>query len=230
MWHRPQPWCYMKLYDNAEKPDVIFCDNHLLIAAKPSGWLTQPNGEGTPDLEAFAKAWVKEEFQKPGAVFLHCIHRLDKPVSGLVLFAKTSKALSRLNELSRAGEIRRSYFAEVEGVVPKKSGTLEHFLIHGDHRALLAKPTDKEAKKAILHYEVVAYKDHSTAVKIELQTGRYHQIRAQFAAMGHPVFGDMKYGAKTDAGPSIHLACIHLSFTHPVTQEAMCFDWEAPFA
>src|SRR5579863_5045033 len=123
-----QPWFCMKLSGSANDPDVIYCDNHLLVVVKPCGWLTQPNGEAVPDVESFAKAWVKREFQKPGAVFLHCIHRLDRPVFGLVLLAKTSKALSRLNELSRDKAIQRTYLAEVEGILPQKKGSLEHFL------------------------------------------------------------------------------------------------------
>lgn len=225
-----QLWCFMKLFDNAEKPDVLFCDNHLLIAAKPCGWLTQPNGTGSPDLETFAKAWVKREFNKPGAVFLHCIHRLDRPVFGLVIFAKTSKALSRLNEISRDKGIERNYLAEVEGILPQKEGRLEHFLIHGEHRALLAKESDKEAKKSILHYKVASFKEHSTVVTIDLETGRYHQIRAQFSAIGHPVVGDAKYGASLESRDAIHLACTDLAFAHPVTKEILRFHCEAPFA
>jgi 23S rRNA pseudouridine1911/1915/1917 synthase len=220
----------MKLSGNAQNPDVIFCDNHFLIATKPCGWLTQPNGMDSPDLESFAKEWVKREFQKPGAVFLHCIHRLDKPVFGLVIFAKTSKALSRLNELSRAGGIERFYIAEVEGILPQKEGILEHYLIHGEHRALLAKASDKEAKKATLHYSVVSFEEHTTVVEIELKTGRYHQIRAQFSAIGHPIVGDKKYGARQDCGDAIHLACTHIILLHPVTREKLEFTCAAPFA
>jgi 23S rRNA pseudouridine1911/1915/1917 synthase len=220
----------MKLFGNAQTPDVIFCDNHLLVATKPCGWLTQPNGEGCPDLETFAKAWVKREFDKPGAVFLHCIHRLDRPVFGLVLFAKTSKALSRLNEFSRDGKIHRMYVAEVEGILSQSQGTLEHFLIHGEHRALLAKESERDAKRAVLHYTVVSIQEHSTIVKVELQTGRYHQIRAQFSAIGHPIIGDAKYGASKDLGDTIHLACTDLKFPHPVTREAIDLHTEAPFA
>ena len=118
----------MKSSGNENTPDIVFCDNHLLVAEKPAGWLTQPDDTDRDSLEVFAKAWVKREFSKPGEVFLHCIHRLDRPVSGLVLFARTSKALSRLNEASRAGEIQRKYLAEVEGIVAGKQGTLEHWL------------------------------------------------------------------------------------------------------
>jgi len=219
----------MKLFGNEPVPDIVFCDNHLLIAAKPSGWLTQPNGEGCPDLESFAKDWVKKEFHKPGAVFLHCIHRLDKPVFGLVCFAKTSKALSRLNELSRQGKISRRYEAEVEGILPQKEGTLEHFLIHGEHRAIVAKSSDKEAKKAVLHYSVISFEEHTTRVSIDLQTGRYHQIRAQFGAIGHPVVGDTKYGGRAGSEDAIHLACTDLKFVHPVTHEEVAFHTDAPF-
>ena len=225
-----QPWYYMKLSGNEQTPDVLFCDNHLLVVAKPCGWLTQPNGLGGPDLEAYAKAWVKREFNKPGDVFLHCIHRLDKPVFGLVLFAKTSKALSRLNEFSREGKIRRWYVAEVEGILPHATGFLEHFLIHGDFRAIVAKESDREAKRSILHYTVVSILEHSTLVKIELQTGRYHQIRAQFSAIGHPVVGDGKYGASKDREEAIHLACTDLQFPHPITREIIDLHTVAPFA
>lgn len=171
--------------------------------------------------------WKK--IQKPGAVFIHCIHRLDRPVRGLVLFAKTSKALSRLNELSRKGEIERIYVAEVEGILAQHQATLEHFLIHGEHHALVAKANDKEAKKAILHYEVLCLKEHSTLVQITLETGRYHQIRAQFGAISHPVIGDAKYGGE-GRGDCIHLACTKLQFIHPVTKELVKAQCVAPFA
>ncbi len=215
----------MKLSDS----EVIYCDNHLLVASKPSGLLTQPDEAGSPSLEAFAKAWVKQEYQKPGNVFLHAIHRLDKPVSGLVLFARTSKALTRLNELSRTMGIQRSYIAELDGILSQKRGRLEHYLIHAEHRATIAKRTDKEAKHARLEFEVLRFQQHTTLVQIDLETGRYHQIRAQFGAIGHPILGDRKYGSKTGDGLSIHLHCAELAFTHPVTHETQHFSSPAPF-
>ena len=208
-------------------PEIVFCDNHLLVAAKPAGLLTQPDESGKFSLEEWAKVWVKKEFNKPGNVFLHCIHRLDKPVSGLVLFARTSKALSRLNEQSRHLEIQRTYIAEVEGILSQKEGRLDHYLIHGDHAAIVAKEGDRDAKHARLTYEVLRFLQHSTLVSIELETGRYHQIRAQFSAIGHPVVGDGRYGAKPL--PSIHLHSAKLSFQHPVTQEILRFESPAPF-
>ncbi len=216
---------------DSENPDILFCDNHIVIAFKPAGWLTQPDDTKRSDLESFAKEWVKQEFKKTGAVFLHCIHRLDRPVSGLVLFAKTSKALTRLNEASRANEIRRWYIAEVEGILLQKSSVLEHFLIHGDHQAIISTSKNTDARKALLTYQVLALKEHSTLVQIELQTGRYHQIRAQFSAIGHPVIGDTRYKAKASLGEGgILLSCTDLKFSHPVTREEMAFHSEAPFS
>ncbi len=209
---------------------ILFCDNHLLVANKPAGLLTQPDDSGDPSLEERAKAWVKQEYSKPGKVYLHAIHRLDRPVSGLVLFARTSKALSRLNEQSRNQEIQRTYCAEVEGILPEKEGKLDHYLIHGDHRALIGKATDKEAKHARLLYRVVRFLTHSTIVSIELETGRYHQIRAQFSAIGHPVVGDRRYGSKSGEEEAIHLHCAKLAFKHPVTKEVQAFESPAAFA
>lgn len=211
----------MKYLDSA---DICFCDNHLLVASKPAGLLTQPDASNDESLEAFVKEWTKKEYQKEGAVFLHCIHRLDRPVSGLVLFARSSKALSRLNEQSRAMEIQRIYIAEVEGVLPEKIGRLNHYLIHGDHRAIVAKEGAEGAKHARLSFEALHYMPHSTLVRIELETGRYHQIRAQFGAIGHPVIGDKKYGSKSGDGSAIRLHCAQISFAHPVTKEILNFE------
>lgn len=223
-------WYFMKLSDSASSPDILFCDNHLLIAYKPAGWLTQPDQTKRDDLESFAKEWVKREWGKPGAVFLHCIHRLDRVASGLVLFAKTSKALTRLNEASRQQEIGRWYVAEVEGIVAKKEGRLEHFLVHGEHQAIVSTKGNPEAKQSLLSYRVLKIKEHSTLVQIELQTGRYHQIRAQFSAIGHPVVGDRRYQAHSGSGEAILLCCTDLKFFHPVTREEMVFKREPDFS
>ncbi len=206
---------------------VLFVDNHILVANKPAGFLTQPDGSSTPDLEAEMKEWVKSEYQKPGAVFLHAVHRLDKPVSGLVLFARTSKALSRLNEQVREGRIRRIYFAEVEGIVAANEGRLEHYLRHGSHSAILSTKNDLEAKLAILSYSVEGRSEKTSFLRIELHTGRYHQIRAQCAAIGHPIVGDHRYGAQ--GAQSIHLHCMSLLLIHPVTKEELSFLAPPPF-
>lgn len=221
MSHLLQPYSFMKYSDS-----VIYCDNHILVADKPAGWLTQPDGSGTPDLETAMKEYVKKKYGKPGDVFLHAVHRLDRPVGGLVLFARTSKALSRLNEQVRDGAIKRIYFAEVEGVLEPKEGQLEHLLLHGDHRAVVS--TSPEAKLARLHYRVESHKENRTRVVIELQTGRYHQIRAQFSAIGHPIVGDSRYGAREE-GQTIHLHCACLIFLHPVTKLELTFESRPPF-
>lgn len=209
--------------------EVIFADNHILIANKPAGLLTQPDDTGSDSLEAQAKKWVKQTYHKEGNVFLHAVHRLDKPVSGLVLFAKTSKALSRLNEQMRNQEIQRVYIAEIEGVLPYKEGKLDHYLVHKEHKAVVGQKEDPEAKHARLTYEVLQTSSHTTCVRIELETGRYHQIRAQFSAIGHPVVGDFRYGAKKRVDEQIHLHCAKLSLKHPVTQEVATFESSPPF-
>jgi 23S rRNA pseudouridine1911/1915/1917 synthase len=214
---------------NSSDIEIVFSDNHILVAVKPCGLLTQPDDSGDDSLEAFAKEWVKKEYKKPGNVYLHAIHRLDRPVSGLVLFARTSKALSRLNEQSRDQEIQRTYMAEVEGILPANEGLLNHYLIHGDHRAIVAKASDKDAKHARLTFKVIRFQKHSTLVAIELETGRYHQIRAQFSASGHPIVGDKRYGGKEGDGKEIHLHCAKMAFEHPVTKEVSIFESEAPF-
>lgn len=209
--------------------EPIFCDNHLLIVDKPSHLLTQPDQTGNDSLEEMCKLWVKKKYHKPKAVYLHCIHRLDRPASGLVLFARTSKCLSRLNEQSRLNEIQRIYIAEVEGSLSQKEGRLDHYLIHGDRKAILAKQTDPQAKHARLTYRILEHRPHSTLVEIELETGRYHQIRAQFSATGHAVLGDLRYGAKTGDGQTIHLHCARLIFQHPITNEVLDFKVTPPF-
>jgi 23S rRNA pseudouridine1911/1915/1917 synthase len=195
--------------------ESIFCDNHLLILKKPAGISTQP------DFHEMAKSWVKEAFSKPGNVFLEPLHRLDKPVSGMVLFARTSKALSRLNETMRERKIQKFYLGWVEGIVPEK-GTLEHCLIHGNFRAHV----DSEGKKAILHFRRLETKKNASLVEIELVTGRYHQIRAQFGAKGHPILGDQKYGAKEMRG-KIALHHHKLLFPHPISKEEITVQYPA---
>lgn len=194
----------------------IFCDNQILILKKPANIATQP------EFHLQAKEWVKEKFSKPGNVFLEPIHRLDKPVSGLVLFARTSKALSRLNEAMRNRTIRKFYRAEVEGILPQDEGTLEHFLMHGEFRAHVVEEGHPEGKKATLHYKIIRKNKNSTEIEIELHTGRYHQIRAQFAAIGHPVLGDNKYGS-THSGALV-LQHHKLILEHPTTKETMSFS------
>lgn len=196
---------------------IKYEDNHVLVADKPHGILTQ-EGEGD-SLEQRCKQYIKEKYNKPGNVFLAAVHRLDKPAAGLVLFARTSKALSRLNESMRAGLISKTYVAKVEGILEEKEATLEHNLIHGDHKAFVSE--DPSAKKALLTYKVLREDRNVSTVEIKLITGRYHQIRAQFAAIGHPLVGDRKYGSQI-ASANLQLVHAEISFPHPITKEITC--------
>jgi 23S rRNA pseudouridine1911/1915/1917 synthase len=205
--------------------EIIFCDNHLLVVAKPTGISTQPHVGLGVNLLNQAKAWLKKQFQKPGNVFLEPVHRLDKPASGLVLFARTSKALSRLQEMMRQKEIGKTYFAWVEGVLPAREGTLEHHLLHDEYRARVVSPSHPQAKLALLHYRTqIDQKNGKSLVEIQLETGRYHQIRAQFAAIGCPVVGDTKYGSSFPLKKD-QIALHHggLKFFHPVTKSPLSF-------
>jgi 23S rRNA pseudouridine1911/1915/1917 synthase len=203
--------------------EVIFCDNHILIVSKPAGLSTQPHPGSEDNLTDQAKAWIKKEYQKPGNVFLEPVHRLDKPVSGMVLFARTSKALSRLQEMMRQRLISKTYFAWVEGTLENPEGTLEHYLVHDEHKARVANATHPEAKLARLHYKVLKKKEDRCLVEIDLETGRYHQIRAQFAAIKCPVIGDAKYGSShRDDRIALHHGLLELH--HPVSKEKLRFE------
>lgn len=204
--------------------DVLFEDNHVLVINKPSGIPTQ-DAPSQESLEAIAKAWLKDKYSKPGAVFLHAIHRLDKPVSGIVVFAKTSKALSRLNEEIRLKKTKKQYLALVEGSFSKNEGVLQHYLFHGEHKALPSNP--KEGQLAKLRYFVL----QEGLLAILLETGRYHQIRAQLSLAGHPIIGDEKYGSNLPFKKNA-IALHHYAFSiaHPVTKEILVFTAPCPFA
>lgn len=207
----------------------LFEDNHLLILNKPTGLLTQPSGTEQDSLEQQAKAWIKAVYHKPGNVFLEAVHRLDKPVSGVVVFGKTSKALSRLNASMRAKETRKMYWAWVEGVLSADEGELEHFLLHDEFHAKVVQEGHPEGKLARLTYQVLQRKDNRTLVEIELATGRYHQIRLQFAALGYPIWGDRKYGGKQQYEPdAIALHHRSLQLPHPISQALMTFEAPPP--
>jgi 23S rRNA pseudouridine1911/1915/1917 synthase len=205
--------------------EVLYVDNHILVVNKPAGIATQPSPTSDESLEQLCKEWIKKEYQKPGNVFLHALHRLDKPVSGIVLFARTSKALSRLNESMREKKMQKVYLAKVEGKLMPMQGTLEHYLIHGDHIAHLCSSSASGAKRAVLHYTVKEHRGGISVVEIALETGRYHQIRAQMSGVGHPVVGDRKYGSSSASlNGSIELQHARFSFPHPITHEQLTFS------
>lgn len=210
--------------------DVLYEDNHLIAINKPAGLLSQSTELENDSAETRAQAWLKEKYQKPGNAFAAVVHRLDKPVSGILLIAKTSKALSRMNQTIRSKEMQKTYYAFVEGLLNKKEGTLNHFLIHGDHCSIVSNSNNKEAKQAKLHYKVLEEFSKISVIEVDLETGRYHQIRCQFAATGHPIVGDKRYGGKNTLlnMPTnvIALHHIRLSFIHPVTKTLI--NIEAP--
>ncbi|MCC6684002.1 MAG: RluA family pseudouridine synthase [Bacteroidia bacterium] len=203
---------------------VLFEDNHLIAVEKRSGQSVQPEPGKPVSLEEEVKQYIKNKYQKPGDVFLGVIHRLDMPVSGVVLFARTSKALERMNKLFHDREVHKWYIANVHGAPDDETGLITHYLKR-DEKRNFTKAFINEApgtQKAQLEYEVLMHKKNSTILKIKLLTGRKHQIRAQLAALGCPIIGDTKYGSdKSLPEHAIRLQSAELSFIHPVTGEAI---------
>ena len=206
---------------------ILYADNHLLAINKPAGMLTQASGQVELNVEDWARHWIRVEKNKPGAVFLHAVHRLDRVVSGVVLFARTSKALSRLNEAMREGRSRKIYHAWVEGIPEQEKATCTDYLLHGDYRAELATEKEPDAKKAILHYTLLRSKAGQALLEIELITGRYHQIRVQLSALGCPIRGDSKYGAQKGS-TAIGLHHKQLTIEHPVKCEPLLITAPLP--
>lgn len=209
--------------------DILYVDNHLLALNKPAGLVTQPSGAHEDSLESRAKAWVGKTYAKPGAVFLEAVHRIDRPVSGVVLLARTSKALSRVQESVRRRAVRKVYWAVVEGCPEPAQGHLEDWLVHDPHHARVVPSGTPEARLAVLDYAVIQAQGGQTLVEILLHTGRYHQIRAQLAHCGCPVVGDGRYGARA-ALPDGVIALHHRELTveHPVKHEALTFVAPCP--
>lgn len=209
--------------------DILFSDNHLLALNKPSGLATQESGTHHDNLEDRARAWVKQEKNKPGDVYLHAVHRLDRAASGIVLCARTSKALSRLNTAIRNRAVEKIYIALVSGTCPKASGTLEHYLRHGSHHAEITAKGARNAKKAVLDYSVLSGNGTFSLIRIKLHTGRYHQIRAQLSGIHCPIIGDTRYGSDITCGKN-RIALHHsaLNIEHPVRKEKLSLNADIP--
>ncbi len=197
--------------------DIVYEDNHVIAVKKPAGLLTQPSGTKEDNLEDRVKAYIKKRDAKPSNVFLEAVHRLDKPAFGLVVFAKTSKALSRLNAAQREKKFRKFYRAGIEGALPSKEGTLANTLYHDHHRARVVSSGHPKGKEAILHYRALK----SGLVEIELVTGRYHQIRAQLSHIGCPILGDKKYGSTRPFPSGIYLEHFRVEFPHPINNKPL---------
>ena len=211
--------------------EVVYEDNHIIIVNKQSGEIVQGDKTGDRPLSDIVKDYIKEKYAKPGAVFLGVVHRLDRPVSGLVVFARTSKALTRLNKMFAEGEVRKTYWAIVKNAPREPVGTLEHWLVRNEKQnKSYAYPTEKpNAKKAILKYKVIGQSDHYTLLEVQLMTGRHHQIRCQLAAMGCPIKGDLKYGApRSNPDGSISLLSRRVDFIHPVSKERITIEAPLP--
>lgn len=211
-------------------PAILFEDNHLLIANKPPGCLTQPDATGNNSLQIQLQHYLKEKYHKAGNVFLEPIHRLDKPVSGIAVFARTSKALSRLQVQMKAQSIGRYYIAWVMGALARPAGQLKHYLLHGDHRAFIASSNIPSAKEALLSYYTLLTEGLWSLVEVKLHTGRYHQIRAQLAACGCPILGDKRYGSAIDAYTPQGIALHHIwgQFQHPITKVTLAVTAPLP--
>ena len=215
--------------------EVIYEDNHIIIVNKKSGEIVQGDKTGDRPLSDIVKDYIKEKYAKPGAVFLGVVHRLDRPVSGLVVFARTSKALSRLNKMFAEGEVHKTYWAIVRREGVRSEGdewqTLEHWLVRNEkqNKSYAYDHEKPNAKKAVLKYRVLSHSDNYSLLEVQLLTGRHHQIRCQLAAMGCPIKGDLKYGApRSNPDGSISLLSRRVEFVHPVSKETIIAEAPLP--
>ena len=201
---------------------VVYEDNHIIVVNKTASEIVQADKTGDTPLSETVKQYLKEKYQKPGNAFLGVTHRLDRPVSGLVIFAKTSKALTRLNEMFRAGEVKKTYWAVVKNAPKESEGELVHFLVRNEKQNK-SYAYDKEvpnSKKAVLDYRLIGRSDNYYLLEVDLKTGRHHQIRCQLAKMGCPIKGDLKYGSpRSNPDGSICLHARRVRFVHPVSKE-----------
>ena len=211
--------------------NVVYEDNHIIIVNKQSGEIVQGDKTGDRPLSDIVKDYIKEKYQKPGAVFLGVAHRLDRPVSGLVVFARTSKALARLNKMFAEGEVHKTYWAIVKNAPRWCEGTLEHWLVRNEkqNKSYAYDHERPNAKKAILKYRALSHSDNYTLLEVNLMTGRHHQIRCQLAAMGCPIKGDLKYGApRSNPDGSISLMARRVEFIHPVSKAPIIVEAPVP--
>jgi len=212
------------------KDQIIYQDNHLIVINKLPGQIVQGDKTGDTPVTEHVKAYIKEEFNKPGEVYLGLPHRIDRPTSGICVLARTSKALTRLNKLFQTKEaVQKTYLAVVDNLPEKTEGILEHYLLKNEkqNKSYVTKDT-KKGKLAKLSYKVLASSDNYHLLEVNLLTGRHHQIRAQLSNMGSTIKGDVKYGARrANENRSIHLHAYKIAFTHPVKQEKI--EMKAPF-
>ena len=209
--------------------DVVYEDNHLIIVNKSSSEIVQGDKTGDKPLAEMVKEYIKQKYHNPGNVFLGVVHRLDRPVSGLVVFARTSKALARLNEMFRTKEVHKTYWAIVGNCPPTEEGELVHWLVRNEkqNKSYAYDKEKPEAKKAVLDYKLIGRSERYFLLEVDLKTGRHHQIRCQLAKMGCPIKGDLKYGSpRSNPDGSICLHARRVRFVHPVSKQEI--DVTAP--
>ena len=210
---------------------ILYEDNHIIVVSKTSGEIVHGDKTGDKTLCDSVKEYIKEKYAKPGNVFLGIAHRLDRPVSGIVIFAKTSKALSRLNNMFRDGEVHKLYWAITQNMPQKEEDTLTHWIVRNEKQNK-SYAYDREkpgSKKAMLHYKVISSTDNYTLLAVNLMTGRHHQIRCQLSAIGCPIKGDLKYGSRrSNNDGSISLHARKVEFVHPVSKQPMCIEAPVP--
>ncbi|SUB76912.1 RluA family pseudouridine synthase [Porphyromonas macacae] len=212
-------------------PTVLYEDNHLLIIAKKPGEIVQGDKTGDEPLVELLKNWLKEKYSKPGNVFLGVVHRLDRPVGGVVVFAKTSKGLSRMSELFRKGDVKKTYWAVVCRKPPKNEDTITHHLVRNEkqNKSYAYSTPQPSSKEARLSYKLLSSTDKYHLLEVRLHTGRHHQIRCQLAAIGCVIKGDLKYGApRSNPDGSIGLLSRNISFIHPVSDKDIDVTAPAP--
>ena len=205
--------------------NIVYEDNHLLVVEKPINVIVQEDNTKDKDLLTILKEYLKKKYNKPGNVYLGLIHRLDRPVGGIMVFAKTSKAASRLSEQVRTHKLKKTYYAVVCGQA-KISDTLHDRLLKDTKNNIVK--VDPRVKEAILSYTLIDHKENLSLIKIDLKTGRSHQIRVQFSSRHMPLWGDQKYNNKSSVGEQIALFASSLSFEHPITKETLSFSLELP--
>ncbi|WP_337386435.1 RluA family pseudouridine synthase [Prevotella sp.] len=211
--------------------NVVYEDNHIIIVNKQSGEIVQGDKTGDTPLSDIVKQYIKDKYNKPGNVFLGVVHRLDRPVSGLVVFAKTSKALSRLNEMFRTGDVHKTYWAIVKKNDIAPEATLTDWLTRNErqNKSYAHNREVPGAKKAVLSYKVRSVSDNYMLLEVRLMTGRHHQIRCQLAHMGCPIKGDLKYGSpRSNPDGSISLMSRRVEFVHPVSKETIAVEAPVP--
>ena len=211
--------------------NVLYEDNHIIIVNKASGEIVQGDKTGDTPLVETVRAYIKDKYNKPGNVFCGLTHRLDRPVSGVVIFAKTSKALERINNMLQKHEIKKTYWAIVKNAPKQSEGTLVNYLVRNEKQnKSYAYNTEKpNSKRAELNYQIIGQSDRYTLLEVNLITGRHHQIRCQLAAMGCPIKGDLKYGfARSNPDGSISLHARSVEFTHPVSKELIHVEAPTP--